>query len=200
VKRLCIIVAAVLAPLVPAGGQMVGPPGPFEGFKSSDKTPVEIKADRMEVELASGRLLVKGHVRAKQGERVIYADSMEVDYTKQGKVTRLVASGSVKVVMGDVFVSAGRLKLDNSAKVIELYDSPRMVQKKRIITGQSMTYQIESDRFLVERPRIEWMPDEAERAEPQGPVKAEPEKQGPGSKGQGDETSERESDENGGLQ
>lgn len=157
-KRLVLTAALLLVPLV-VFAQYVGPPGPFEGFKSADKEPIEIHADLMELDLEAGLLNFRGAVQAKQGQRLILADRMDVTYTESGQVTRLEALGNVKVKMGDTFAVAGQLLLDNVKRVIDLTDRPRVVQGRQIITGEKITYMIDSDRIVVTRPRIEWTPE-----------------------------------------
>ena len=158
--RVFLAALAVIMLSSPSWAQFVGPPGPFAGFKSTDKEPVEVNADRMEADLSSGRLKFLGHVRAKQGERVIYAERMDVSYTEEGKITTLEAKGNVKVKMGDAFATSDRLKLDNIKQVIWLLGRPRVVQGKQIITGEKMTYKMVTENLIVDNPRIEWMPEE----------------------------------------
>jgi len=143
-----------------AHAQMSAPSGPFEGFKSADDQPVEIKADYMDLEMATGNLKFKGHVKAKQGKRIIYADRVDVAYTEDGKITRLEAGGNVKVVMEEAFAVCGLLVLDNEKRTITLKEGPRMVQGRQIITGDKMEYDIATEKLLVSSPRIEWVPGE----------------------------------------
>jgi lipopolysaccharide transport protein LptA len=156
---LAAIAAALAAP--PSRAQMTGSPGPFQGFKSTDKTPIEIRADRMEADLTSGRLRFIGRVSAKQGKRVIYAERMEVNYTDQGGITVLEAKGNVKVSMDQAFATADRLVLDNTKQVIRLLGSPRVVQGRQVIVGKKITYEIGTEKLTVSEPRIEWMPEKA---------------------------------------
>lgn len=143
--------------------QVASSPGPFQGFKSTDKDPVEINADRMEADLSSGRLRFIGHVRAKQGARTIYAQRMDVRYTDAGKITSIKAKGHVKVKMGGAFATADRLELDNARQVIYLRGSPKVVQGKQIITGEKITYRITTEELIVTKPRIEWRQDKGEK-------------------------------------
>ena len=142
-------------------GQLTAPPGPFAGFKSAGKDPVEIVADRMEADLGSGNLRFIGHVRAKQGARTIFAERMEVVYTEGGEVTSLVATGGVKVNMGDAFASSNRLELDNKAQIIKLIGSPRVAQGRQVMTGTLITYYMKTEQLSVTNPRIEWLPDKS---------------------------------------
>ena len=167
---------ALLLLAVAAQAQMAAPPGPFAGFKSTDKVPVEIVADRMEANLATGLLRFIGHVRAKQGARTIYAESMEVVYTQAGEVVSILALGGVKVNMGDAFASSDRLELDNKKQVIRLIGSPRVTQGKQIITGELIVYEITSERLTVKNPRIEWTPEQGATL----PGRAKPKKAVPG--------------------
>ena len=134
------------------------PTGPFAGFKSSDKTPVEIHADRMEADLAGKKLHFMGHVWAKQGKRTIYAERIDVNYIEGGKVTLLTATGNVKVNFTDSFATCDKLVLDNVKQIIYLYGHPRLVQGTQIIVGDKMTYEIGPEKLYVTNPKIQWTP------------------------------------------
>ena len=168
-KTRIFILAVAIFLAASAQAQLVGPPGPFQGFKSTDQEPIEIHADRMEADLTTGRLLFSGHVSAKQGKRVIYAESLQVSYTQDGKITVMEALGNVKVKMDDAFASADRLVLDNTQKVIRLLGSPRVVQGKQIVIGEKITYEIGPEKLVVTSPRIEWIPEPAGEAEDKSP-------------------------------
>ena len=155
-KPKAVLIGAVIFAALAAKAQYVGPSGPFEGFKSADKTPVEIKADRFEADLSKNLLTFKGHVSAKQGKRVIYADQMEVSYAEDGKVKVLDAKGNVKINMGDSFATADRMILDNTKELIHLIGNPRLVQGGQIIVGEKMVYEISKEKLTVDQPRIEW--------------------------------------------
>lgn len=173
--------AAPTAPSAPATAPL--PPGPFAGFQSTDKTPVEIHADRMEVNLATKKLVFLGHVIAKQGKRTIYADRMDVNYTQDGKVTRLEAKGNVKVNMGDSFATSDQLILDNVKQIIYLNGRPRLVQGEQIIVGEKMVYEMVPERLIVTNPRIQFQPGKGPiKEEKKGEKKEAPKDQGPGEK------------------
>jgi len=157
--RTWIAVFLLTLPLVGVRAEVVAPPGPFQGFKSTDKTPVEIHADRMEAELGSHKLRFLGHVTAKQGERMIYAEQMDVQYTEKGKVTMLEAKVNVKVNMGKAFATSDRLVLDNVKQVIQLFGRPKVVQGSQMIIGDKMVYEIVTERLVVTNPHIEWKPE-----------------------------------------
>lgn len=165
------MVALLMAFAPGVQAQYAGPSGPFEGFRSADRTPVEIKADRFEADLQNNVLVFKGRVSAKQGKRMIYADQMTVSYDEEGKVKILDALGNVKVNMDDSFATADRLVLDNPGHVIHLIGSPRLVQGAQIIAGKKMVYEMTKERLTVDQPRIEWR----EAPEPKKPAPA-PEK------------------------
>ncbi len=166
-RRALLVMLLVCLASASARGQAIMPPGPFQGFKSNDKDPVEINADYMQVEFGIKKLHFTGHVKAKQGDRIIYADRMDVDYTDDGKITYLEAIGNVKVVMDDAFATTGKLTMDNRTRVIELLDEPRVVQGKQIIVGRKITYYMEKESLLVDRPRIEWMPEQEDETKGQ---------------------------------
>jgi|GEM_PF-5389421 len=185
--RLMAAIILLLALAVPASAQFEAPSGPFSGFKSGDRVPVYINAERFEGDLAARKLVWLDHVIAKQGKRTIYADRMDVSYARDWKVETLVARGNVKVHMEDTFATAERLIWDNTQKVIYLIGKPRVVQENQIILGQKMTYWIDKEKMMVEKPRIEWRqskkaPEESKNPEAQKKSeKEESAKEGDGS-------------------
>jgi lipopolysaccharide export system protein LptA len=175
-------IVALLWPWIMAA-QVTGPPGPFQGFKSTDQHPVEINSASMEADLNSGRLVFTGHVTARQGERTIYADRIEVSYTPDGRITSLAAAGSVKVKMGGAFAASDRLDLDNLRQVITLTGRPRVVQGRQIVTGEKIVYEIGPQRLVVQKPRIEWAPEPAAGAGEPAATPPASKEQGPAAPG-----------------
>jgi len=170
ISSAAIVIFALFA--AAAQAQFTGPPGPFQGFKSTDKEPVEIHADSMKADLGSGWLYFSGHVSAKQGRRIIYAETLDVSYTPEGNISQLEAKGSVKVKMGEDFATADRLVLDNQKRLITLYGKPRVVQGRQIIIGDKIIYEIDNEKIRVTQPRIEWVPEPGP-AKPEGADKAD---------------------------
>jgi lipopolysaccharide export system protein LptA len=144
------------------------PPGPFEGFKSAGKDPIELSAARMEADLGANKIAFIGKVSAKQGDRTIYAERMDISFTAQGEITTLLATGSVKVRQKDSFATSDKLFLDNKARVIRLTGSPKVVQGSQIVTGSEIIYEIDKERIVVPNPRIEWRPEEGGPKTPKG--------------------------------
>jgi len=162
-RRAAVILAVALIPFLALGqdeDKKEGPAGPLAEFSSSDKEPIELQADKMEANLGEGRLKFVGHVSARQGERTIYAEEVEIDFTKEGEITFLVASGAVKMRIKDAFANCCRLEFDNVKKVITMLGKPRVVQGRQIIMGDRITYYIETERLVVINPRIEWKPED----------------------------------------
>ncbi len=177
-NRFMAAVVILLWLAVPASAQFEAPSGPFSGFKSGDRVPVYLNAERFEGDLAARKLVWLDHVIAKQGKRTIYADRMDVSYAKDWKVETLVARGNVKVHMEDTFATAEELRWDNTQKVIYLIGKPRVVQENQIILGQKMTYWIDKEKMMVEKPRIEWRQSKKaseEAKKPAAPKKSEKE-------------------------
>ncbi len=57
----------------------------FEGFRSNNKDPVEIVADRLEVFDAQAKAIFEGNVKVRQGTSLITTSRLEVKYLKGSK-------------------------------------------------------------------------------------------------------------------
>lgn len=94
---LFLALAAALALTGPAGAQ--GTDVRFGGLKADTTLPVELKADSLTVDQASGQAVFAGNVVVSQGEMKLSADTIRVEYAEGSqKIERLHASGNVLLV------------------------------------------------------------------------------------------------------
>ena len=98
--RFTIYALAVLAVLtVAAGGLAAQTNVAFGGLKADTSLPVEVKADSLEVDQATGRAVFKGNVLVVQGEMRLTAAEIRVEYSADGKgIDKLYATGDVLIV------------------------------------------------------------------------------------------------------
>ena len=94
--------ALALMIATPAAGQStdVG----FGGGAFDRAAPVEVAADSLEVDQATGRAVLTGNVAVAQGDLRLSAQRVEVDYATAGgdrRIERLRASGAVLIVAGE---------------------------------------------------------------------------------------------------
>lgn len=143
------------------------PRAPFQLFDQKSQEPVEITSEKLSVELAENKIIFRGQVVVRQGARVIYADTLEASYSKEGNLLSILGTGHVKMTSVDSFAVGENLFWSNSRQTVRLWGNPRLIQGRQMILGEEMIFYIKEDRLSISRPSIEWLPAEGqdERAE-----------------------------------
>ena len=118
------------------------------------KGPITITSSTLTADNRAHTALFEGSVTAKTEDTTMHADKMLVHYTEAGKVTKIEASGHVKLVKGDrVITSDEATFLADEEKVI-FTGQPRAVEGSTMVTGTRMIYLMKEDRSLVEQSRV----------------------------------------------
>lgn len=123
------------------------PVGPSFGATS---LPVNIHADTLEYDNKQNQVAFKGHVVARQGDMVIFADAMKVEYESKGKLKEIQAQGGVKIIQGDRIATGDLITFYNEQQKIVLTGNPRVWQGDNVITGEKITVYIKEERSVVE--------------------------------------------------
>jgi len=112
--------------------------------------PVNIHADTLEYDNKQNRVAFKGHVVARQGDMVIFADAMQVEYESKGKLKEIEARGGVKIIQADRIATGDLITFYNEQQKIVLTGNPRVWQGDNVITGEKITVYIREERSVVE--------------------------------------------------
>jgi lipopolysaccharide export system protein LptA len=116
--------------------------------------PLKITSERLSADNKAGVVVFEGSVVARNEEMTLSADRMDVSYSSDGEVTRIVAVGGVRLVRKEGVLSAGRAVYVQSEQRIVFTEGPRAVEGGNIITGTRMVYLIEEDRSIVENSTV----------------------------------------------
>lgn len=160
----------------PAAGQEAGSPGDAHGFPTREslekelgrdgvhlKEPVDIGAEKLNVDLESHTIVFAGSVRVRQGDLQMTAQEVRAVYGDDvNDIVELTARGDVTVQKGDKMAFGQEAVYDRRKATILLTGQPYLKQGENYIRG---------DRILV---RLE-----EEKMEVQGDVKAEFRPRGP---------------------
>jgi lipopolysaccharide export system protein LptA len=112
--------------------------------------PVNINADTLEYDNKRNMVAFKGHVVARQGDMVIFADAMNVTYEQKGKLKQIEAQGSVKIIQADRIATGDSITYYNEEQKIVLNGNPRVWQGDNVINGEKITVFIKEERSIVE--------------------------------------------------
>ena len=151
------ILAAMLmfAAIDCASAQNLG--GAFDGMRDSGE-PIQIQADRLEVEDKKGTAEFHGNVEVVQGSTVIRTSRLLVYYSKDsngkagpgGNVRRIEASGTVAVRSKDQVASANSAVVDMETQIATLKGDVAVSQGSNIITGCLVTVNMKTNDIGVE--------------------------------------------------
>ena len=106
------VAAAGLVMTVPAVGAAP--------FAVVDGMPVDVNAERLEVDLRKGTAILTGDVRIRRGELEIKCERVEARYDEAPHVTWAKATGGVTAQMGALRARAGEAELELRRKTITL--------------------------------------------------------------------------------
>ena len=112
--------------------------------------PVNIHADTLEYDNKRNMVAFKGHVVARQGDMVIFADAMNVTYEQKGKLKQIEARGGVKIIQADRIATGDSITYYNEEQKIVLNGNPRVWQGDNVINGEKITVFIKEERSVVE--------------------------------------------------
>jgi lipopolysaccharide export system protein LptA len=104
--------------------------------------PIEINADELEVDQATGASVFRGNVRAEQGEMVLTAGSLRLEYSRaegNGRtgIDRLIAADGVTFVTPDEAVEAQEATYSLADQLLEMRGDVMLVQGPNILSGQN---------------------------------------------------------------
>jgi lipopolysaccharide export system protein LptA len=139
---------------VPAGAQTFG--GAFEGMSNSDE-PIQIEADRLEVQDQDGTATFSGNVAVTQGSTQMRTKNLRVHYSRDsngkagpgGNVKKIEASGGVAVQSNDQVASADKATVDMETQIASLSGNVSVSQGNNIITGCLITINMKTNNIDV---------------------------------------------------
>ncbi len=111
----------------------------FGNMQKDGSLPVEVTADRLDVDQTDGTAIFSGNVLIGQGEMRLSAPRVQVFYKKdRSGIERLVASGGVTLVSGDDAAEAARADYNIDTGLIALSGDVLLVQGGTAIAAQKV--------------------------------------------------------------
>ena len=123
--------------------------GPLSSPFASSK-PVKITSESLEADNKTSTVTFKGNVVAKQGDMVIVADTMTVDYEQEGGIKTVQASGNVKMSQADLVATGTRIIFYNPEQKIVMTGNPKIWQGDNLISCDKITVLLEEDKIFFE--------------------------------------------------
>lgn len=141
-----LILVPVLAAVAPASGQQSG----RSGFSSN--APVDVEADRIEVQDRADRAIFSGNVIARQGNMTINAARVTVAYTdtRGVDVQRLEASGGVTLRTPNETARGSFALYDVDRRIVTLTGGVQLTQGQNRVQGGRLVLDLNSHRAVVD--------------------------------------------------
>ncbi len=122
---------------------------PFES-----KGPIVVTSSRLTADNKAHTGLFEGSVVAKSESMTLYSDRMLVHSSEEGKITRIDASGHVKLLKGEKVITSDEATYYAGEEKVVFTGQPKAVEGNNMVTGTKMTYLMNEDRSLVENSTV----------------------------------------------
>jgi lipopolysaccharide transport protein LptA len=115
------------------------------------QAPLDVRADHMTFDQASGRVVFKGEVQAKQGQLVLRCAVLTAKMGDAG-LTGIVAE-QITLSTGPWSATAARARYDDAKGTVTLSGDPVVRRGKDVLRGDRVIIWTDTGRLVVERPR-----------------------------------------------
>lgn len=134
-----LLMAILAAPLLAQGATVA-----FGTIEQDTSLPVEVTADNLSVDQATGTAVFTGNVLIGQGAMRLTAERVEVVYRAQAEgIAKLEATGGVTLVSGDDAAEADRADYDIDAGTLVMTGNVLLTQGGSALSSEQMTIQLE---------------------------------------------------------
>lgn len=118
--------------------------------ESAPKGPIDITADRLDVDEQSGTAVFTGQVVVTQGDMTVYADKLIVRRDqKTEQVEKIEASGGVRVVQQDRIATAQQAVFFQLEEKLILNGDAKIRQGQNMVSGEEIVFFLKDNRSLV---------------------------------------------------
>jgi lipopolysaccharide transport protein LptA len=126
------------------------PEMPFGDFSNSNRGPVNIVSDSLNLDYKNNKVLFFGHVHATQADARLISNTLDVQYGKDfHEIQDAVAEGDVQMSQGLRSCTAQRGVLNQAAHTLVLTGSPVCHDDRDAISGPKITVHLDSGRSEV---------------------------------------------------
>lgn len=134
-----LLMAILAAPLLAQGATVA-----FGTIEQDTSLPVEVTADNLSVDQATGTAVFTGNVLIGQGAMRLTAERVEVVYRAEAEgIAKLEATGGVTLVSGDDAAEADRADYDIDAGTLVMTGNVLLTQGGSALSSKQMTIQLE---------------------------------------------------------
>lgn len=118
------------------------------------KGPIVITSSTLTADNKARTALFEGSVIAKSENMTLYSDRMLVYYTETGKITKIEATGHIKLIKDERVITSDSAVYLAGEELVIFTGEPRAMEGKSVVTGTKMTYFLNDDRSIVENSKV----------------------------------------------
>ena len=152
VKRIAIVSASVLVAALAAGGPAIGQGATSALRGHNTSAPVDVAADRIEVQDRADRAIFSGNVVARQAELTLNAARITVAYANQGgiEISRIDASGGVTVRSPSETARGQFAIYDLDSRLITLLGGVTLTRGESQVRGGRLVLDLSTGRAVID--------------------------------------------------
>lgn len=115
----------------------------FGSLQQDTSLPVEVQADELQVDQTDGNAIFTGNVRVTQGELILTAANLRVNYAQEGTgagggISSLFATGGVTLVNGTEAAEASEANYDIDAGRVVMRGDVLLTQGQTALSGDQL--------------------------------------------------------------
>jgi lipopolysaccharide export system protein LptA len=111
---------------------------------------LDIAAERLEVDVRSGKALLEGEVRATLGELSVSCSRVEITYDESPRVRRARGTGEVRARFKGIVAHAASIDVDVPRRKVELSGGVRLERGKGWVTADRALLDVQAGKVSLE--------------------------------------------------
>lgn len=149
-----------------------GKESPFQSLQlSTDRGPLDIRADTMELDYKANVIWYRGHVRVTQGSASLSSDVLQVLTTENFEdLHEVIATGNVRMSQGGRWATGNKARLNQVAHTVEMTGSPVIHDGPDEVAGSRILIYLDSQKSVVENAHAVIFPRKSEDRDEQAPT------------------------------
>jgi lipopolysaccharide export system protein LptA len=110
---------------------------------------LDVKADKLAVDIDKGTAVLEGSVRAKMGELEVLCPKVEIRYDEAPKVRWARGSGGVRARLKGIEASASSFEVDVARRSVKLVGAVRLSRGRGWVTAESATIDLSTRKVTL---------------------------------------------------
>jgi lipopolysaccharide export system protein LptA len=148
-RLLASVVAVVLVTGVGALAAFASPPAAAPAAPAGSASPVDVAADRLDVDLTKRSAALAGHVVLRREGLVLRADRLDARFDESPRVTWAKGAGGVSIEVKGTQATADEVEVDLGARSLELRGNVTVTRAGSRMTAERATIDLAEGRFSL---------------------------------------------------